>query len=976
MQKRENFYTLLELPIEPKEQDEEVIKNAINKKRSEWSKLRNHPTKAVKAKLYLGMIKEIENVMLKSEYSRNEEWKRAIKEKRQKEKIKYNILDEAIKLLCSKGYIFDIEKETLKKKFMEFNEAEINSRIKVPVKIYEKSKKGKNNDENVLDTTRINKIQSNLEIVDKKSLYDFLGVPMSSGLAILRLASKRKYEEIKKSSSKNAFITASSILQGMCDDVFKDEENKRKYDEALKKVNTESLAEVIEVSLSKGYIAYEEFDCMVRLLVENGMGTEEAKEYVKDFCIKRKVSIEIPKQLSVETMERCSICGCLNHKISRFCYKCGFPLKITCPKCHRVISAAHSVCTNCGFHVEDMSVAAALVRDAENKLQCDNTEEAYFLLKKAKELWQDNSNIDEMLKKIQNKINIIVDRQNKILEFVEKKAYYSGMKEIISLKKLNTSAFIDTYEKIISIKIAEAEKLMQQANDITNESVSIELCTKALNICSDCTDALTWLSKYPPKPPYNLRYEVLNDSVVLKWDSREADNVKYRVLRKLRSEPNSIDDGKLIGQTEENEITDFSVEAGQTYYYAVFSYRASIHSKAFSYIGPIMPVSEVDNIEVENSGTEIILSWSTPVKAKAVEVWRKEGVAPLRRGDGTKLENVSLFGVEDTELTSGKNYGYLIVTKYRDSSGKEILTKGITCFGKTINPPELISDIKLSITKEKDIKVVWKRKGYKGKVYIFYSTNPFKFEEGQIISKNKLSSFENRALIKKSGECEIKNVDAGTIFVLPVVSEGNSACVGKQQHISILNEVEKITGYIFDKKLYLQWRWPEGIGKVLVGLKFDGYCSGINDSKAVYREISRDEYNKKAAFIIENPEYKEYFFTVFAIYETLYTKKYSYGTRCKLGNLGVAELHYEIKRSKGIFGLNRGINFSIKNPDESGIPTYVLVVNEKKEPVGKEDGRIVYEGSEDRVFIDIENVDAFLRPFFTVSSDRYKFIRI
>ncbi|URZ17975.1 zinc ribbon domain-containing protein [Clostridium felsineum] len=975
MRKRENFYTLLGLSIEPKQQDEEVIKNAINKKRSEWSKLRNHPTKAVKAKLYLGMIKEIENVMLKSEYARNEEWKQAIKEKRQKEKLKYELLDETIKLLCTKGYIFDIEKKELKKKFKEFNENEINSRIKVPIKLYEKNKKERNS-EDTFDITRINKIKLNLEIVDKKSLYDFLGVPKLSSLSIIKLASKRKYEEIKKASSKNAFVTASSILQGMCDDIFKDEENRKKYDEAIKKVSSKDLSELIEVTITKGYIAYEEFDYIVKLLVERGMELEEAKEYIKNFCFKRKTSIEIPRQVSVETMERCNVCGCLNHKISRFCYKCGFPLKVTCPKCHRVISANNKVCTSCGFHVEDMTTAAALLREAENKLQCNNTEEAYFLLKKAKELWQDNNSIDSMLKKIEIQTNIITDRQNKIIEFMEQRAYYSAMKEIIALKKINMSEFIDTYEKIASIKIAEAENFIGRIKDINNEKEITEFCSEALNVCSDCAYALKYLSKYPPKPPYNLRYEILNNSVVLKWDSTEIEKVKYRIIRKLRSEPGSIDDGKLIGETSEKEITDFSVEAGQSYYYAVFSYRSSINSKVFSYIGPIIPVAEVDNIEVENSSTEIILSWSTPVKAKAIEVWRKEGVAPSDKGDGVRLDNVSLFGVEDTGLVSGKNYGYLIITKYRDDKGKEISTKGITCFGKTITPPETISDIKLSFLEDNNIKVVWKRKSYKGRVHIFYSNNPFKFEEGQIISKNKLNNFDNRALIKNSSECEIKNVEEGTIFVLPVVTEGNSACIGKQQHISILNEVEKVTGYIFDKKLYLQWRWPKAVEKVLVGLKFNDYCHSINDKDAFYKEISIMEYNENSAFVIENPEYKEYFFTVFVMKETSHSKKYSYGRKCKLGNLGIEELHYEIKRSKGIFGLNKGINFVIKNPDKNGIPNYVLVVNEEREPLGSEDGRIVYEGNEDKVFIDIENVDTFLRPFFTIASDRYKFVRI
>ncbi|WP_242851426.1 hypothetical protein [Clostridium sp. DMHC 10] len=120
MQSSENFYLLLGLSIEPQEQDEKKIESVINKKRSQWSMLRNHPTKAVKAKFYLSLIPEIKRVMLGNPYERKEEWKRALRIKKQEEKDKFKLLDECIQLLCSKGAIFEEEVKALQSKFGTF----------------------------------------------------------------------------------------------------------------------------------------------------------------------------------------------------------------------------------------------------------------------------------------------------------------------------------------------------------------------------------------------------------------------------------------------------------------------------------------------------------------------------------------------------------------------------------------------------------------------------------------------------------------------------------------------------------------------------------------------------------------------------------------------------------------------------------------------------------------------------------------
>lgn len=979
MQSSENFYLLLGLSIEPQEQDENKIENAINKKRNEWSMLRNHPTKAVKAKFYLSLVPEIKRVMLGNAYERKEEWKKALRIKKQEEKDKFKLLDECIQFLCSKGTIFEEEVKSLESKFGTFSKDEIMKRIKVPVHLNKKNSINKIVNEKKIDSTIINKIKTNLEIVNAKSLYDFLKVSKDSPVGVLKMASKYKYDEIRKIAAKDAINTASSILQGLCDDIFKDEESKRAYDSSLKSESVKYVEMVLEISASKGYVSSEEFDNLIANMIEDGIEKNEAKNYIKNICANKKISLQVPLNLSINFMQRCSICGSVNYRTAKFCYNCGSSLKVSCPKCHKIVSSQNEFCDNCGTNIKNSIKASQLIADSERYVYSGNIEKAYFLISEAVSLCPENEKALKLMKSIKNKRIIILDREDKIQRLIEKKQYYAAMKELIALKQINYSNLVESLENLIGSKIGEVQKKLTKANEFEDKETLDDIYSSILNICSDCDEALKWMTKYPPEAPRFLRHKVVGDGININWDSNNLNkNVTYKVIRKMRTEPSSIEDGKFICETHENEITDYTAEPGQNYYYAVFAVRGgSIYSRTFSVVGPVMRIADVEDVEVECDCGKINLSWTSSTKTREVEVWRKEGELPSKRGDGIKLNNVLLFGVEDVGLTNGSKYGYLIISLYRDAKDHEIASEGVTCFGKPIVPPEVITDIKLSNI-DNGVRVNFKRKSFSGKVYILYSNEPFEFEEGQVIKRDKLSKIDNKAVIKKEGECDIKNIDDGVLFVVALTAEGNIASVGKQVHISFLKDVENLTGYILNKKIYLQWRWPEGIKKVVVGWRCDDFCDGVNDPKANYKEVNFDNYSKDAAFIFDKLNMTNYFFTVFTINGSKYVKRYSYGKDCKIKNTGFMEIYYEIKRSKGIFGFSKGITFLLKNEfmDED-IPKYVLVANMRSEPSTVNDGDIVYKGNEEKVVLNDIDEGIFIRPFIELSKEceKYKFVR-
>ena len=125
---RENFYILLALSVKPPEDDQKIIELAIKQKQSEWSRLRNHPTKALKAKQYIGLLPEIRRIMSDPKL-RKAEALNAIKILSKKAAEKFLVIDRHIAICMSKGFITDEEIFNLAKRH-SVKANEIKKRIK------------------------------------------------------------------------------------------------------------------------------------------------------------------------------------------------------------------------------------------------------------------------------------------------------------------------------------------------------------------------------------------------------------------------------------------------------------------------------------------------------------------------------------------------------------------------------------------------------------------------------------------------------------------------------------------------------------------------------------------------------------------------------------------------------------------------------------------------------------------------------
>ncbi len=105
---RENYYLLLGLSVDPPEQDPKVISEALKKKQAEWSRSRNHPTKAIQAKRYIGMIPDMRKVFSDSKL-RKQEADAARQHIRRSQAEQFERIDQHLRLLMNKGAVTDKE---------------------------------------------------------------------------------------------------------------------------------------------------------------------------------------------------------------------------------------------------------------------------------------------------------------------------------------------------------------------------------------------------------------------------------------------------------------------------------------------------------------------------------------------------------------------------------------------------------------------------------------------------------------------------------------------------------------------------------------------------------------------------------------------------------------------------------------------------------------------------------------------------
>jgi ribosomal protein L40E len=940
---KENFYLLLELPLD--ENNTTSIEAVIKYKQTEWSRLRNHPTKGRMAQQYLDLIPEIKKVMTDKKL-RQLEATEAKRLQEQKQKEKFQELDEYIKILSAKGKILEQEVQKLVKTFSSLPETAIRKRIKVAIVKEDKQNSQKTKP---LDKTSVKIIADNLKIVSKSSLYEFLNLSPTSNLKTLQKRTNEKDADIKKIAQKDAQITASSSLIGHCQSIFKTQEMREAYDATLAQQRLVALDKAIEVACWTGRVQAPEYELLLKKAISLGLDKEKAREYILEDCQKRNCSVEIGIGKSVvDNLQSCGTCGFSNPATAHNCENCGYPLKVKCPHCDTENASTVQYCRSCGFALGDMPNAVPLLREAKLALIDKNLNLAQQLLQQAEIYWPHHPEIVEALQTIQSQKQAVDDVAQKLRSLTQQRYFYQARDILAALRKLDNSHPELSLEKRIEQQIQAAETWLQKANTVRKETELIEVYTKALAEARDCQVAIDNMAKLPPKPATALTAKVSLQDISLHWTaSISRGDLIYQVIRQTEHLPKNQKDGELIGETAHTQFEDSKTEAGQAYYYAIYTVRGQAFSNPAATVGPIMQLAEVKNLQVIPGDSCIHFKWQIPAKTYQIEVWRKENGIPQNREAGDKVSGVRWDGVTDVGLKNDTLYGYLINLVFQDGKGHQFFSQGITSQSRPLELPLPVED--LTIVKQNHyLDISWTSPS-KGSVELFYSEQPIAFSKGESLPTSRLSELGKPITIQRLGHVKYPIHFQGTLYIIPVTVIRDIAVIGEVKMETAIHEVTNLQGFLSYNKLYLEWQWPPGAQQALVTYRHDAYPKTVQDA-SIRQFITKETYHKAAAFVIQQPEEKNYYFTVFVVAGDEKNRTYSKGQQCFVEKSGYQDIFYEIKTKKGLFGKIHTIQLILKTPGHSiTLPEAVLVRKNNDLPLRRIDGQTIHRLSNERI---------------------------
>lgn len=805
----QNYYLLLDLPLDPPELNWSAIEKRIEEKQRQWSKeTTDNPRKAMFAKQSLEQIADM-RLVLKDENKRKELAAEALNIWKQDQETARLALHEAVRMASLKGHLSEDEIPLLAKKH-KVTETEVRAIAKVPIQPVETP------ETQLLDKSKARNIRERLALVGHSSLYDFLGLNSGSSAKALEEKAKEKDAEIRSNANKTAELTAAGELVGHCFDLFADKDKRAAYDASLAYERLAELDNAMEaVGLTKK-IAPQAYDELMRLGIELGLNEQQAAQHIESYAAKRKWAVQIPGELTVSRMRKCGSCNRFSESNKRNCGHCGFPLEVICPQCGTAEPSEHRTCASCGFALGDMPNALALVTEGQLAYGADKLDEAAKAFRQALVYWPDHIEATQKLKLIENRLQARLDIEKQLAQALSKRHYYKAQGLLVDLKK-QLGQDSHPRDKEVYTAISAAEEHVRAAQSQENPDLAMDAWFAALECCADHPTASEGMKSVPPSPPASIHQIEDHHQLVLAWEASPSKGVEgYCLVRKGGSRPQNARDGKLMMEGRDLQFTDSSAVLGESYYYAVFAIRGGTPSVTGAVIGPLMCVGEVEDLAIKPGDGRLTLSWHMSGKAKRVEVYRIQGTERPDPQSLQALSGVQKTGLTDGNLSNDQRYTYLVRSIFSDLSGREHTSLGVTLTGVPVQRPDEVTGLSL---KELDdaLQITWNPPN-SGLVEIYPSKKERKMPREMAVGA--LASLGEALPVHTKGQVSYKKPQKlAKLWFYPITLAGDLAVPGTPLVWSNLGDITDAQFFVEqrekNKVLGLRWTWPEFGSKCL-----------------------------------------------------------------------------------------------------------------------------------------------------------------
>ncbi len=456
--------------------------------------------------------------------------------------------------------------------------------------------------------------------------------------------------------------------------IFTNEQNREKYDNALKLKAWDDFFEVLR-AVPTALKLEPEFAqrCIEKLQKgEKGHGRETPSFPDEDQAIalyNRYSGLPLGSQYEKEDPKIaivCASCGAINlfdtveeaHSATCRCKESLFR-KCPNPKCGKIVPASADFCS-CGFFIKGTQTFELHYQRfmiALKELNLDKCREALVLARTSNPSDRRIPEMETALKKVEEEIGKPIQ---KIKELLAAKLIKKAREEIIRLQAERPNIDLSQYLTTVQTETKWAENEYTRCKTAA-EGQALEGCIRILERVADFTPAQEWLRQHPPKSVKNL--ECITDakevSCTIQWkDHPDNRFVTFTVVRKENAWPTNVKDGIVLKEgLHSGPYQDKSLRPGILYGYAVFAVRGDSYSMPARPKNGVMILQPLDSVQIFIENSTATLTWKDIPGSKGIRIQRSDNGAPAR-----VVSNESRGMFIDKTVKENATYRYMLET--------------------------------------------------------------------------------------------------------------------------------------------------------------------------------------------------------------------------------------------------------------------------------------------------------------------------
>lgn len=956
---RQNYFVLLGLDPDAPWNDA-AFRDLLTRKKAEWTRNARNPKNAKLYNSYLEQVPRIVAVMNDpaARHLEAESARRALAEDMARRREAFQ---NDFELYAAKDFITPQEIATLAQQYAGFiTEAGVRAYMaERGVREITQPETTLADTADILDPSTMQNIQSNLDLLDKRDLYDFLGLSAAAPTALLLDKARAIYAENQKQGDKTSRVTASSELAGQAISIFKDDATRRRYDNALAQAVYDDLGrQVARLVAGTNRLYAPQVRRLLEMARARNLDVDEAREYIVSRARELRAAVEIGGDDQVRQQQRCTNCGTLNDSDARNCRSCGTPLRIECPNCGEDMPTEYRACTNCAFPIGNMTAVIQQIEAGRKLIQARQHAEAAAALRAARDLWSVENprrpladpltrELERYLRQAEEAVAAQQQQIEAIRSLIAERRFYAA-RDLLN-QAGGQPVNLKAEREQIGAAISAAEMRLRQAASAPPDAAA-SLYLDILNDCADCQPARQALARLPLLPPQGLTARVGSEVVTLDWQPSPSARARYAVVRRADAPPAHAGDGDLLATVIGTHYDDLNPEIGRPLHYAVFAERANLYSREAARLDP--PVLLVRGVPQPTLTAQVDdgcvrLRWTPPPNVSEVIVVRSEAAPPRSPADGQPVPVRDLSQAEDSTPVNGRLYHYGVFAIFRDHAGRPVYAPGAFISATPEAAPRPIENLTISARRSAsghDLRLNWTPPD-KGSVFILQSERPTGLRSGQVIPEHDLRLYGT--LHQASGSHLATNIASGrTAYFTPVVVFRKTAYIGPEHYFAGVEDVTNLRAHNDSVALHLTWDWPAGCDRAIVAYAYDRYpeAEGYPGDGAVRLDVARPQYDLHGGVALPNPVLEDYHIVVYAVY----TRN---GERILAPGQGSARrlvplksrisVAYEVVRPRGLFGGRAASALSIMLTGAGNVPALLLVRKQGGVPINKTDGEVI-----------------------------------